>query len=254
MFPDEFKTSSIETAMFNEGVKNYPHESCGLVVKSGKKAFAIPCENISSMPENHFLLNPRNYVEVSEKYEIIGVWHTHIELSNKPSDADRTGCESSEMPWLIMNISKDRETGAFRKSEVNVISPCGFMLPYIGRPYVFGVLDCYSLVRDYYRKEFSIRLQDAPRVESWWTKGFNFCVECFEDFGFVNLMPAQRKHPKAGDILLIQISADVPNHVALYEGDDTILHHLYGRLSSRDIYGGYYLKHTAYHVRYKDFL
>ena len=252
MSPDALKSATVESVMFDEGVKNYPKESCGLIVKSGKKSVAIPCGNISSTPENHFLLNPLDYARIADRYEIIGIWHTHIEITNKASDADRAGCESSDLPWLIMNISK--KNGEFQKSDINVISPCGFMLPYVGRPYVFGVLDCYSLVRDYYRKEFGISLKDVPRVESWWTKGYNFCADCFEDCGFVNLSPEQRKRPKVGDLFFIQVSADIPNHVGMYVGDEIMLHHLWGRLSSKDVYGGYYQKHTAYHVRYKDFL
>jgi cell wall-associated NlpC family hydrolase len=41
------------------------------------------------------------------------------------------------------------------------------------------------------------------------------------------------------------------NHVAVYVGEQRILHHLRGRLSSRDIWGGYYQKSTGLIVRHR---
>ncbi|WP_043946890.1 NlpC/P60 family protein, partial [Ralstonia solanacearum] len=41
-----------------------------------------------------------------------------------------------------------------------------------------------------------------------------------------------------GDVILMQVRAPVPNHAAVYLGGVQMLHHLHGRLSSRDVYGG----------------
>ncbi len=46
----------------------------------------------------------------------------------------------------------------FHFSEMNVIYPCGFEMPYLGRPYVFGVFDCWMLCRDYLKREFDVEL------------------------------------------------------------------------------------------------
>jgi cell wall-associated NlpC family hydrolase len=43
----------------------------------------------------------------------------------------------------------------------------------------------------------------------------------------------------------------VPNHAGIYLGDGLMLHHLYGRLSSRDLYGGWYLESTRAVLRYQ---
>ena len=49
----------------------------------------------------------------------------------------------------------------------------------------------------------------------------------------------------------MQVLSNVPNHAAIYLGGDVIGHHLYGRLSGRDVYGGYYKKHTTHVLRKK---
>ena len=54
-----------------------------------------------------------------------------------------------------------------------------------------------------------------------------------------------------GDILLMKLDAIVPNHAAIYLGEMIILHHVQGRLSSRDVYGGYYQKVTELCLRHE---
>jgi cell wall-associated NlpC family hydrolase len=54
-----------------------------------------------------------------------------------------------------------------------------------------------------------------------------------------------------GDALLMHLEASLPNHAAIYVGDQQILHHVQGRLSSRDILGGYWLKAVAMAVRHE---
>ena len=34
--------------------------------------------------------------------------------------------------------------------------------PYLGRDWVYGIHDCYSLMRDFYRRELEIVLDDFP--------------------------------------------------------------------------------------------
>ena len=54
-----------------------------------------------------------------------------------------------------------------------------------------------------------------------------------------------------GDALLMQIESPVPNHAAIFLGENLVLHHVQGRLSSRDVYGGYYQKNTAKVLRHE---
>jgi cell wall-associated NlpC family hydrolase len=53
-----------------------------------------------------------------------------------------------------------------------------------------------------------------------------------------------------GDAILMSIETSGLNHVAIYLGDQMILHHLRGRLSSRDIYGGYWINATGKVLRH----
>lgn len=229
------------------GAREYPNEACGVVIRKGKKSVAIPCKNVGEHPQHFFVMDVEDYAKAADQGEIIGIWHTHPNLPPVPSDADRVGCENSEVPWYIVGVYKTED--GFDFSEMNVIEPSGFELPYLERPYAFGVLDCWSLVRDYYRREYGIKLGDYPRIERFWANGHDFFGENWKREGFVQLIDEE---PKEGDLFLIQTdNSGNANHIAIYVGNEMILHHCHGRLSKRDIYGGYWQKHTMIHLRHK---
>ena len=49
------------------------------------------------------------------------------------------------------------------------------------------VLDCYTLVRDYYHRERGIELLDFEREDDWWHKGQDLYMQGFERAGFAPL-------------------------------------------------------------------
>jgi cell wall-associated NlpC family hydrolase len=126
--------------------------------------------------------------------------------------------------------------------------PEGYTAPLLGRMWCHGVLDCYSLIRDWYRLERGIVLPDFTRSDEWWLKNQNLYVDNFRAAGFTRIVDEDALQP--GDVLLMQIMAPVPNHGAVYLGDGIILHHLHGRLSCREVWGGYYKKHTTHILRH----
>ncbi len=236
-------------AMKTAGASRYPNEACGLIVAAGKKSVVIECENISPTPRDRFMIGTADYSKASDMGEIIGVWHTHTDEPPTPSDGDKVDCEKSEVPWFILGVSKD-ESGEFQYSEPVMFEPSGFEMPYLGRPYVMGVLDCYTLLLDFYKREYGIHINDYPRIEADGRLGSSLFVDRYEQEGFVRLID---KDVQIGDVFLIQVPTEnTPAHIAIYIGDDQIMHHCHGRLSKRDIYGGgYWQKHTTYHLRHK---
>ena len=53
-------------------------------------------------------------------------------------------------------------------------------------------------------------------------------------------------------MIVMQINANVPNHAGVYLGDGLLGHHLYGRLSSKDVYGQFYRERTTHIMRHKE--
>lgn len=61
-----------------------------------------------------------------------------------------------------------------------------------------------------------------------------------------------KDEPKRGDIILMNIRSKVPNHAAVYLGNGQMLHHLHGKLSRTEPYGGMWAERTIYIVRHRD--
>jgi hypothetical protein len=64
------------------------------------------------------------------------------------------------------------------------------------------------------------------------------------------------REPQAHDMAVMCIRADQPNHAAMFDAErpGMILHHLYGRLSGYDVWGGYWARHTWGIFRHRDAL
>ena len=216
-----------------------PQEMCGLIhVVKGRKRF-YACTNIATTPDEHFILDPADYAAAEDQGEIVAVVHSHPTSRPEPSDADRIGCNNSGLPWVIVN-PKTEEWG--------YCEPANFELPYVEREFVFGVVDCYSLCRDWYKGEFGLDLDDFPRRDRFWERGENLYLDGYKSQGFRQVPFNELQY---GDAILMQLGAELPNHAAIYLGGQQILHHVQGRLSSRDVYGGYYVKSTAMVLRHE---
>jgi proteasome lid subunit RPN8/RPN11 len=217
----------------------YPRESCGVVVVRRGRERYYPCRNIA-LADDHFSIHPEDYAGAEDEGEITCIVHSHPNVAPLPSAADLVGCEASGLPWLIVNWP----TGA-----IHEFAPSGYVAPLVGRVYSYTVLDCYTLIQDYYQRTLGITLKDFPHPERFWETGGSMYLQHYEEAGFV-----QVDQIALHDVLLMQIGASTPNHGAVYVGDGKIMQHLEHRLSSVDVWGGFWEKCTVKIIRHKDLL
>lgn len=217
-----------------------PRECCGLaVVRKGKLRYVPCCNLLAGASADVFAIDPADYAVAEDMGAIAAIVHSHVNESPQPSMADLVGIEESRLPWLIVN----HPVGTWTLTE-----PSGYIAPLTGRPFVHGVLDCYSLIRDWYIRERGILLPDGhPRAERWWEKGDDLYRQNFAAAGFVEIEECELQ---PGDVILMQNMAPVTNHGAIYLGENRILQHCMGRLSSRDVWGGAYRKNATHFLRY----
>jgi cell wall-associated NlpC family hydrolase len=104
------------------------------------------------------------------------------------------------------------------------------------------------LWKDWYKRELKIDMNEYERRDKWWDKGQNLYLDNYTREGMREISLSEIDY---GDIILMHLRSKVPNHAAIYIGNSLILHHVQGRLSSRDIYGGYYQKNTAKILRHE---
>jgi len=216
-----------------------PKESVGvLIVIKGKEQY-YPCNNLSTYSQQCFILDPEDYVKADALGEITAIVHSHPVTPPSPSQADKVSCEQSGLKWHIVNPKT--ETWGY-------CEPTGYKPPLIGRQWVWGVTDCWSLVRDYYREQHNIQLLDYQRPITPQDFLDNPLFEQYaERTGFKELNKDEKL--QKGDVLLMSILHPTLNHVAIFLGDE-ILHHLADRLSTREPYNEWLLKCTGKRYRY----
>lgn len=223
----------------------YPRESVGIVVAApdGAQAY-LRCTNAAEAPGQHFVLPGHEYAAAEDQGEIVAIVHSHPDGAALASQQDMLGCEASGHPWLIIAVGGDPVAAGGH----TMIRPHGFTLPLIGREFDYMHANCYHLIKDWYAAELGIELpafNTGP--DQWWNPkhpnyrpGWSPYEQYVEEAGFRPVSGA----PRRGDIITMQIRAEVPNHAAVYIGDGLILQHLSDRLSTRDVYGGYWAEVT----------
>lgn len=243
-------TNKIKKAINDHAAQCYPRESCGVIVKSTY----IPCENIAA-DADQFEISPRDLINAERKGAIRAYVHSHPDGTNLPSVPDRVQMALHGLPWVITD-----------GSEVQEYAPTDFSAPLLGREYYHGLLDCYTLVRDYYLRELGIELKDYPRRDTWWEDKDNppLYLDNFTKEGFTEVSDI-RKH----DVILCRLGrTEHVNHALVFigtgelqsetvdtaVGDSLVLHHPYNRPSVREMYGEQWQRRTALIIRHKDLM
>ena len=216
-----------------------PKEAVGLVLNIRGKEKYYPCRNLSMTAHQCFILDPEDYIKADNKGDIVAVFHSHPSSPPTPSQADKVSCEDSKLPWYIVNPTTKQWA---------YLEPSGYKAPLLGRQWVWGITDCWSLVRDWYKEEKNIILRDweRPTTPEEFIENPMF-ERCAWRTGFRELRSDERL--QNGDLLFMSIMASGLNHVALFFDGD-VIHHLTDRLSCREPYSEWLLKCTGKRLRY----
>tara|TARA_R100000234_G_scaffold111959_1_gene85290 strand:- start:33 stop:734 length:702 start_codon:yes stop_codon:yes gene_type:complete len=216
-----------------------PKESCGLLIEINGKENYFPCKNLSNWSNQCFIIDPVDYAKAEDTGRILAVVHSHPTTQPIASQSDMISCEDSKLPWHIVN-PKTEQWGYYE--------PSGYKPPLIGRHWVWGVTDCWALVRDWYKETKGIVLRDweRPITPEEFIADPMF-ERCAWRTGFRQLRPEEKL--ENGDLLFMSILTSGLNHVAIFIDGD-VLHHLADRISCREPYNQWLLKCTGMRLRY----
>lgn len=190
--------------------------------------------NISQRPAYCFELHPSDVVELYDNPPDL-LLHSHPSppASAEPSDTDTEQQIKTGWNWGIVAV-----TGAAEGQVYNVAYPeCwgdGLPIqPLLGRSYCWGIRDCWTLCRDWYRLN-GYEIANTPRARdplsyAPGTPQHNQFLYWPEKRG---MKPVARHDRRPGDFAVFQFkSANIHNHCGIYLGEGKYLHQLEDALS-----------------------
>ena len=208
-------------------------EACGFVLQDGA---VVEVVNVAHNTTQKFEISPSDYL-CAEVAGIKGVWHSHLDL-DAFSPLDQQVMAADTLPWAVYCLRTDK----FHQCEPGVLAPL------LGRPFCFGVYDCYSLVSDKLG-ELGVQLPEWPRQRygEWNAPGFT----PFDDEA-ANVGRAVRDGIyQEGDILLMNLGDHQghTDHVGVFVNDREFLHHPAERQSRVDRFGSWWERKTRLVLR-----
>lgn len=207
----------------------YPEEMCGGLtiddfIPFTNKALSkeeADSKNISNNRLNSFSIASIELVPYLNK--LTAIVHSHCRDKRKPeildtrtpSLADILGQKESGLPWLIVS------------TEGEVVTPA-IQLPrepsnnYIGRPFIWFINDCYTLVQDYYKFELGINLPDHKANTDY--KSLRIFDNIFDNYIAEYKFEASDdlKNMKNGDLILLDNGGKKRNHLGIYHNGKII--------------------------------
>lgn len=207
-------------AIKEEVLRCYPVEMCGLVVEGS----FIACTNVHEDALNNFRIETEEFAQYVGKIDAIVHSHTAKQglIYNydirTPSMNDVAMQKQVGVPFLIFGTN-----GSYVMEQVEYPKP--FSNNYIGRPWMWFIHDCYSIVRDYYYFEKGVTLGEHKAIDllNPFTALRTSYVHLLEEVGFSLQEPRDFVE---GDILLMNSRlGGRKNHLGIVM-DKGILHQL----------------------------
>lgn len=201
-----------------------------------------PAEEHPDNPKSYFVADPETSAK-AERSGYVAIYHSHANGNGDFTDSDGAQCKKSGVPWVLYDV---------HHNAWNYLDPSGDA-PYLGRRFCWGVYDCYSLIRDYYRREFGIvwddfvrpNFKDEDGIFFWQKPDFNMFEEHYatQDMeaiaGDVSTTSVQK-----GDVLLMAMHGGNVNHIGVITEDGQFMHQLANKTSRLDVWGDPWKSYT----------
>ena len=212
-------------------LEEYPKESVGAVI-ANKYVRLI---NEAADSTAHF--------ETKFETTYQALIHSHPDESPAPSAHDMRQQQATALPWAILSVTQETAGKLEWFGDQTPIQP------YLGRTFLSGMRDCWCLVRDWYRKEKGIILDNLPRSPTWAKEQVELIsAKTIQDTGLYQISVNELQ---VGDVVAARIGARIVNHTAIYVGRGLVLHHPSNGLSCHtpiapwQRFVRYYLRHKS---------
>ena len=230
-----------------ETLRCYPNEAVIAITKTG----AIPLKNVHKEPRHYFSVSSKDFY----KHKPIALVHSHTIVLNEPNTRFGIGeyvdPRTPSKGDMQSQINMDMPFGIVATDGENVSPILWFPdldSPVEGHDYLYGVYDCWRVIRAYYWQNYKIFLEDYARDYDWWREEPNLYIDKIYSRGFYDI---EESELEVGDMIILRWFGSAESHSAIYIGNNQIIHHMNNRLSTIDNYTKWRRKMTRF-LRHKD--
>ena len=243
-------TEDVKNNIKSHALEKAPEECCGLIFNDGTKTDSFKCKNDAQNPLVNFSINPLDYLRCSYKGSIIATYHSH--KSNEMfSYLDKENSNNHRLNYVMYNIKSD-SFHHYDYKENKVF--------YLNRPFKVGTNDCFTLVKNYLKKNLLMTL--PPEVLKAYNKGackknLQKAIEAIEEASFSY---QEEKFFKVGvssegdlrkDDIIVLGSKGKPIHLGVYLGNGLMLHHPRNKYATTEQINETFFKRLLYAYRIK---
>lgn len=206
-------------------IEEYPKEAVGIL----KEDIYIPYVNVHPEPIGNFLLEQEVSFSLMDDRDYT-LLHSHTTVNYDGTDPrvptlhDMATQKNLGVSCGIVHCDGEAV------SDILYFGPPSDT-PLRGREYIHNVYDCFTLGRDFYWQNYGIDVGSFPRPLDWQGWNPHSMEHNYEKLGFVKV---RREDVAYGDTILYRLGSVYANHISICLGNNTILHHLYERLSGED--------------------
>jgi hypothetical protein len=233
------KLNPEQIKIINEHVlSEYPKEA----VLSITQDSAIPLKNISDDPVNTFKVCSKEFYKTNP----ISLLHSHTKNVVSPTFYIDPRTPSIQDMKLQKNINLP--CGITYTDGENIMEPIFFPdldSDIFGQNFIYGVYDCYRVVRKYYKDNYNIILPEF--IRDGYNEDQTVINNFYKEAGFYEIPFTELKQ---GDVIIYKYASEMENHMAIYLNSEHILHHINNKVSGYDSFPKWNRRATKY-LRYK---
>ncbi len=196
----------------------FPLESCGAIIDDEYVRF----ENMAEDKANSFLIDSPVFDLAYQNNEVQAVIHSH---DNDPAASieDQEQQMALEIPFGIINLVNKSVTHMSFWGDTLPVEPL------VRRHFFYGVWDCFSLVRDYFRLKHGITIENIPREYGFWNRGESMFEVFMNEF---DVDPVSLDDIRANDVLFYNLHGTrYLNHCGVLQDNGLVLHHFENHVS-----------------------
>lgn len=203
------------TLRLKQEIRNYASQFIGeeigglLIQKNGEVQF-FPCTNLSYNKNNSYILSYLDYLK-AEKYGKI-IAQVHSQENDGSSLLDNISAHDFNLYSIIY---------CWKSDKFYIIKP--ELKDYLYKDFIIGTNDCFSLMRNYFKQELNIHINNFNREDNWYVISPNLIADNFSKEGFIEIDDVGKL--KTNDIFLFGNNKSELYHIGIYQGNNLFLHH-----------------------------